>query len=35
MLSCVGIYKPNYIISADLGILNYQNPKTNRDNIHS
>jgi hypothetical protein len=23
MLSCVDIYKPNYIVSADLGILNY------------
>ena len=23
MLSCVDIYKPNYVVSADLGILNY------------
>ncbi len=23
MLSCVDIYKPNYIVSIDLGILNY------------
>ncbi len=28
MLSCVNIYKPNYVVSADLGILNYtETPK--------
>ncbi len=36
MLSCVDIYKPRYVVSVDLGILNYtKTPKTNRDNIHS
>jgi hypothetical protein len=31
MLLCVNIYKPQYVLSRDLGILNFAKPQTARD----